>query len=110
MNRMIAYCGLVCDKCDAYKATVNDDWDLRVKTAVSWSELNNAQILPENINGLGCRQDGVKTVFAESLCLIRQCALKKDLESCRECEEKEKCQKVGGIISTSKEARDYILG
>ena len=25
MNKMIAYCGLDCEKCDAYLATINDD-------------------------------------------------------------------------------------
>ena len=24
MNKMIAYCGLDCEKCDAYLATIND--------------------------------------------------------------------------------------
>ena len=33
MNKMIAYCGLDCEKCDAYLATINDDHELRRKTA-----------------------------------------------------------------------------
>ena len=44
------YCGLDCEKCDAYIATVNDDQALREKTAKSWAELNKAPILPEHIN------------------------------------------------------------
>ena len=48
-----------------------------VKTAKLWAELNNAPILPEHINCEGCRVDGAKTVFCDSLCGIRQCALKK---------------------------------
>lgn len=28
---MIAYCGLDCEKCDAYLATINDDQALREK-------------------------------------------------------------------------------
>lgn len=31
MKKMIAYCGLDCEKCDAYLATVNDDRELREK-------------------------------------------------------------------------------
>ena len=46
---MIAYCGLDCEKCDAYLATINDDQALRQKTAKLWSELNHAPILPEHI-------------------------------------------------------------
>lgn len=49
MKKMIAYCGLDCEKCDAYIATINDDQKLREKTAKLWAELNNAPILPEQI-------------------------------------------------------------
>lgn len=31
MRQMIAYCGLDCEKCDAYIATINDDQSLREK-------------------------------------------------------------------------------
>lgn len=39
MRDMIAYCGLDCEKCDAYLATINDDQALREKTAKLWAEL-----------------------------------------------------------------------
>ena len=55
MKNRIAYCGLDCEKCDAYIATVNDDQELREKTADLWAKLNNAPILPEHINCEGCR-------------------------------------------------------
>ena len=77
MKDMIGYCGLDCEKCDAYIATVNDDQALREKTAKLWAKLNNAPILPEHINCEGCRMSGVKTVFCEHICEIRKCALKK---------------------------------
>lgn len=60
MKDMIAYCGLDCEKCDAYLATINNDQDLREKTAKLWAELNQAPILPEHINCEGCRVDGAK--------------------------------------------------
>ena len=44
MKDRIAYCGLDCEKCDAYLATINDDKALREKTAKRWAELNNAPI------------------------------------------------------------------
>ena len=40
MKKMIGYCGLDCEKCDAYLATINDDQALREKTAKLWAELN----------------------------------------------------------------------
>ena len=38
MKDMIGYCGLDCEKCDAYLATINNDQALREKTAKLWAE------------------------------------------------------------------------
>ena len=98
MRERIAYCGLDCERCDAYLATVNDDQALREKTAKLWAELNDAPILPEHINCDGCRADGRKTVYCDSLCEIRQCALKKGVTTCGGCPEFETCRTVGMVI------------
>ena len=104
MNTMIAYCGLDCEKCDAYIATKNNDQSLREKTAKLWSELNNVTILPEHINCEGCRTNGVKTVYCDSLCAIRQCAMKKAFTTCGDCADLEKCEKVAIVIGNNAEA------
>lgn len=104
MEKYIAYCGLNCKKCDAYLATVNDDMVLRDKTAKLWSKLNNVPILPEQISCEGCRTDGVKTVYCDSLCAIRQCALNKRVETCGYCDEMETCEKVGMIVKNNTDA------
>ncbi len=104
MKDMIAYCGLNCEKCDAYLATINNDQALREKTAKLWAKLNNAPILPEHINCQGCRVAGIKTVFCESICDIRQCALNKGVETCGKCSDMDECQTVGIIISNNPEA------
>ncbi len=80
MKDRIAYCGLNCEECDAYIATINDNQALREKTAKLWAELNQAPILPEHIDCEGCRVDGRKTIYCESLCGIRQCALQKGID------------------------------
>ena len=46
MKDLIACCGLDCEKCDARKATLNNDDTLREKTARLWAEANNAPIKP----------------------------------------------------------------
>lgn len=108
MKDMIAYCGLNCEKCDAYLATIHDDQVLREKTAKLWAELNQAPIPPEHINCQGCRVEGVKTVFCDSLCEIRQCALKKGVAACGDCPELENCQIVGAVISNNPEALENL--
>lgn len=110
MRNRIAYCGLDCEKCDAYIATINDDQALREKTAKLWADLNNAPILPEHINCQGCRAHGIKTVFCDSLCDIRQCALKKGMTTCGDCPDMEKCKNVGVIIANNTEALENLKG
>ena len=110
MRDMIAYCGLDCEKCDAYLATIHDDQALREKTAKLWAELNQAPILPEHINCEGCRADGRKTVYCESFCGIRQCAVKKGVTTCGDCSELESCQTVGMILSNNPAALENLKG
>lgn len=105
MRNMTAYCGLDCEQCDAYLATVHDDQALREKTAKKWSELNHVTILPEQINCEGCRADGIKTVYCESLCEIRKCARKKGVATCGGCPDMDACRTVGAVISNNPEAR-----
>ena len=105
MNRFIAYCGLNCETCEARLATINHDEKLREKVAASWSELNGVEITPEMINCEGCRIDGVKTPYCDSMCPIRQCAMGKGFETCGDCPEMDACGKVGMIIGNNKDAR-----
>ena len=94
MNKYTAYCGLNCKTCEARLATVNNDNELRKKVAAEWSKLNQEEILPEMINCEGCCMDGVKTPFCESLCEIRKCAIKNNMETCMSCSEMSSCTKI----------------
>lgn len=108
MKKYIAYCGLDCEKCDARKATVNNDDNLRKEVAKLWSELNGVEIKPKMINCSGCRIDGVKTPYCESLCPIRICAVDKKYNTCGDCKELEKCEKVSVIIKNNKDVLNNL--
>ena len=110
MKKMIGYCGLDCEKCDAYLATINDDQALREKTAKLWAELNQAPILPEHRHCQGCRVDGVKTIFCDKLCAIRQCALKKGMATCGNCADLESCSTVRAILENDPSALANLKG
>ena len=110
MKEFIAYCGLDCEKCEARIATVNNDNELRKKVAAEWTEMNHVEITPEMINCAGCRVDGVKTPFCDSLCQIRQCGLAKKIETCGSCGELSTCGKVKMIIGNNKEALENLKG
>ncbi len=105
MNDFIAYCGLDCEACEARLATVQDNYALREKVAKLWSELNGVEITPAMINCTGCRIDGVKTPYCDSLCPIRQCAMTKGFETCGDCGEERTCEKASMILGNNEEAR-----
>ena len=87
MNEYIAYCGLDCEACEARIATVNNDAELR-----------------QLINCAGCRIDGAKTPYCESLCPIRQCAMSRGLETCGGCGKMGRCEKLGAITEHNADA------
>ena len=81
---------------------------LREKVAKLWAELNGVEITPEMINCTGCRIDGVKTPYCESLCPIRQCAMERKVSTCGTCAEVRTCEKAGMILGNNKEARQNL--
>ncbi len=108
MKELIGFCGLDCEMCEARIATLNNDDGLRRKVAAEWSALNGVEITPEMINCEGCRVDGKKTPYCDFLCPIRQCALKKSIETCAGCAEMKSCEKLGQITENSAEARENL--
>ncbi len=104
MKGFIAYCGLNCETCEARMATIHNDDALREKAAKLWSELNGVEITPEMINCVGCRIDGVKTPYCESLCPIRLCAMGRGMETCGNCSEMESCEKLRAITEHNADA------
>ena len=59
-------------------------------------------------------EDAKEMGFADGqtvrLCEIRQCALKKGVETCGDCEELEKCRTVGAILADNPEALKKLKG
>ena len=82
---MIAYCGLDCERCEAFIATRTNDDALRAAVAEQWSRTYNAPIKPEHINCTGCQSAGVTTYYCDQLCEIRKCATTKSVGTCADC-------------------------
>ena len=108
MKDLIAYCGLDCEKCEARIATINNDDLLREKVAKLWSKLNGIEITKEMINCEGCRVNGVKTPFCDSLCEIRKCAMNKKYSTCGDCDNLDNCNKIKMIIDHNDEAYNNL--
>ena len=79
MKQLIACCGLDCENCTARIATVNNDDELREKTAKEWSVLNNTpEITAETIHCMGCRADGGEVCLLQRLlCYPQMCVRKR---------------------------------
>ena len=108
MKNYIAYCGLDCESCEARIATIHNDDSLREKVAKLWSDLNGVEITPEMINCVGCKIDGVKSPYCDSLCPIRQCAMGRGVKTCGDCTDVNACAKVAAILENNEEARQNL--
>ena len=115
MHPLIAYCGLDCSRCEARTATLHNDDALREQVARQWSEWNHVDIPAASINCLGCRTEGVKCPYCDSMCPIRQCALRREVSHCGECPESPDCNLLQQVHSNAPEAKanledtDYVI-
>jgi len=110
MEKMIAFCGIVCTECPAFLATKNDDDNERKKIAEMWSEQYNSDIKPEDINCEGCLSDGEKVFNYCRVCEIRKCGQEKSVQNCAYCVEYvcEKLDKFFNIAPDCKTTLDAI--
>ena len=108
MNKLIACCGLNCEKCDAYIATINNSDELRKQTAEKWGQMFNAPgIKIESINCMGCRGEGVLFAHCHE-CKIRTCVGSQGFETCAECSSLGTCKLLEPIQQYSPEALDNL--
>jgi len=101
-KRILGCCGLNCEDCPVFIATVNDDDALRQKTAQKWSKLYAVYIGKdlklEDVNCEGCWSE--RTIFAGCLnCSIRKCCREKKFVTCARCSEYDTCEMLEGFFS-----------
>ena len=106
---LIAYCGLNCEECEAYIATINNDDNLREKVAKEWSIANEVTITKEMINCEGCRANGKKFPFCDTMCPIRMCGKEKAVETCGDCKNLKTCEKLKMVTDHNEKALDNLL-
>ena len=96
---IIAFCGLDCGTCPAYRAHVTDDWALREATAKEWSTAYGFDAKPEMIDCVGCTVvEGVHIGHCFE-CAIRKCGLGRGVANCALCEAFEGCAIIGDFLA-----------
>ncbi|MGF7059132.1 DUF3795 domain-containing protein [Brassicibacter mesophilus] len=86
MNKIVAYCGLVCDDCPAFIATKNNDLAQKEKLSEEWSS-PQYKVSPEDINCTGCHSDSNVVFKFCRECEIRICGIGKGKNNCAYCNE-----------------------
>jgi len=87
MAKILAYCGLSCDECGAYIATVNDDDAKRAEMAETWSKEFNGNLKPSDINCVGCLSTEEPLFMHCKVCEIRKCGIERGVENCAHCDD-----------------------
>ena len=96
-EKIIAYCGIICNECPAFVATKENNNDKRKKTAEEWSKEFNTTMTAEEINCTGCNVPGPKFTHCKETCEIRKCGLEKEIQNCAYCDQYA-CEKLKGFF------------
>lgn len=108
-----ACCGLKCEECPVFVATLNDDNEVRRATAEEWGRLysdyiGKKELSLEDMNCRGCRSDsGPRFVGCEN-CPIRRCCTGRNLATCADCDEYGTCQMINGFFTTAPQAKENL--
>lgn len=83
-KRIIAFCGISCLDCPAYKATIANDNELRKSVAETWSS-DEFPLAAKDVNCLGCVDLDNPVMCFVGKCKVRKCAAEKGVGTCASC-------------------------
>ena len=117
MEKIIAYCGLDCAKCDAYVATQSGDRAALERVAAKWREQFSApEVTADSIICDGCPagDNGNRVAYYCTVCAIRACAIERGHANCAHCADyvhkDAVCEKLKGFLEHSPEAKATLDG
>lgn len=85
MDRLIAYCGLTCSDCPAFRATAAEDENSLEELAAAWSREFEAEITPDDCRCVGCLGEEGPQVAYVATCEVRTCAVPRGVRNCAYC-------------------------
>ena len=110
MERMVAFCGLVCTECAGYLATQANDWaELERLAAKARAEYNAPTATAENIQCDGCLSDTGRKCGYCAECEIRACGVARGVANCGRCPDYA-CEKLTAFFGMVPAARGVLDG
>lgn len=108
MERIIAYCGLVCTDCQAYIATQANDFEALQRLAErARDEFGVEDATAESSECDGCLTNDGRQIGYCATCEIRACAIERGIANCAYCGEYA-CETLEGILTRAAGARAVL--
>jgi hypothetical protein len=106
MDTMIAYCGLDCFQCEAYKATQAHDEAAKAEIANKWQQAFNAPgITAAFVTCDGCLNEQGHLGGHCLECDIRACGVARGVANCGHCSDRNTCGKLSEFFKMAPEAK-----
>lgn len=103
---IIAFCGLNCAECEAYKATQANDEAWKERVAAQWREQFNAPgIDVAAVTCDGCLAFDGRLGSHCGECDIRACGIERGVANCAACADYAGCEKLAGFFQFAPEAK-----
>lgn len=110
MDKMIAYCGLVCTNCEAYVATqANDMATLERMAKKAREEYGMSDATAEATMCDGCLSNSDRMCGHCAQCQIRACAVGRGMVNCAHCTDYT-CEKLENFFGMAPDARTTLDG
>jgi hypothetical protein len=107
MNDLVSRCGLKCNECGAYLATINNDDTKRKEVAAEWSKRYEADIKTEDINCEGCLSGGENVFDHCNVCEIRKCCIERKVINCAHCNDYA-CDKINNFFKMVPDVKNTL--
>ncbi len=108
MERMVAFCGLICTECEGYLATQANDWAALERLAAKVrEEYNVPTVAAQDMLCDGCLSDPGRRCGYCAMCEIRACGAARGVANCGHCPDYA-CEKLTAFFGTA--ARGVLDG
>lgn len=108
MERIVAYCGLVCSECEAYVATQANDLETLERLAQhAREEFGVEDATVETTMCDGCLAESGRQIAYCATCEIRACGVERGVVNCAHCADYA-CEKLEGFFAQVPDARSVL--